>query len=141
DFHVTGVQTCALPISALGRLFAASWFQQGGPAFPAREQAAKGRALEGLVPRATDSRRAEDWVEGMASCVGGAVRCSAPQESGRAGASLIQRFQLVYQPGYHAEADLPEGRIRGVEAERPQQFRMVLGAARFQHLEVFLLEA
>src|SRR5690606_37971305 len=57
------------------------------------------------------------------------------------GKGLVQRFQLVDQAGNDTEANLPESGIAGVEAEGLQQFRMVLGAARLQHLEILLLEA
>ena len=41
----------------------------------------------------------------------------------------FERFQFVDQPGDHAQAAVPEFRIAGVEAERRQQFGVMLGAA------------
>ena len=54
---------------------------------------------------------------------------------------VIQRFQLVDQPLDHRKPLVPEGGIGRIKAEGLQEFRMVLGAARFQKFEIFILKA
>src|SRR3984893_3970209 len=54
---------------------------------------------------------------------------------------LMQSLQLPDHALDHAQPLLPEGGIAGVEAERGEQFRMMLGAAGREHLEVALGKA
>src|SRR5690606_40701048 len=53
DFHVTGVQTCALPISSLGQLFQSLASDQGVDATGMVIADASGVSAESLVPPAT----------------------------------------------------------------------------------------
>src|SRR6188474_2856109 len=53
----------------------------------------------------------------------------------------FHRLQLVDHGLDHLEALLPELALSSVEPEGPQQLGVVLGAARFQHVEVFAHEA
>src|SRR5262245_43783097 len=54
---------------------------------------------------------------------------------------LLHRLQLVDHGLDDVEAFLPERAARGVEAEGLQELGVVLGAAGFQHREVFRDEA
>src|SRR3569832_968158 len=55
--------------------------------------------------------------------------------------ALVQRLQLVDQPGYDAEAAVPELRVAGVESKGCKQFRMVFGASGGQHVQITLGKA